>query len=829
VAKPNYYVTLPNQLVKKSLKNTTRLLIFVGKPLFKILIAVVIATSIFNSYFYKNIQIIQIFAEKLRISVLWKSVNKKQKPLKYYLSQKKKFKPLIKKLKAAGHNNFFKKLNKVYKTYLVPARQNNLKITIGNHVFVSKSFKLIFKVFAVLTLTSFALTAFIKLILPSPHNLSRLQTEISTKIYDRNGVLLYKIYKDKNRSLATFEELPKNVIDAFIASEDSEFFKHKGFSLKGILRAVVKNFKEKRLTGGSTITQQLVKNTLLTPEKTYSRKLKEILLAILVEQKYEKQKIFEMYINEVSFGGTVYGVKEAAYVYFKKDLNELTHAESALLAGLPKSPTTYSPFGQNPQLSFERQKEVLRLMLENSYINQKEFDEAVNEKVYFAQNKSQIKAPHFVIWVRELLEKEFGKEMVENGGLNVITTLDYDIQKKAENVAYSEIKKLKNLNVNNASVLVIKPETGELLAMVGSIDYFDQEYDGNVNVSLRKRQPGSSIKVVNYAYALSNGYSPSTIISDTPITYISKGQPPYSPKNYDGAFKGLMTLRDALAQSRNVPAVKVLNSYGVSKMVDLGEKMGIESWIDRSRFGLSLTLGGGEVTLLELAKIYSTIANYGNQVEINPYISISNSSDKIVYENHCLKQNLHKTDINITINKDVKTENRKISCSKNQVLDERIAFQIIDILKDNNARSPAFGINSLLNIKEHPEVAVKTGTSNDLKDNYAIGFTKDFLVAVWVGNNDSSPMSHVASGITGATPIWNNILTHILSSKPSKNWEVPDGVVKIGICSQIKSSDSQPCYKKFEWFLQENISSFIENNPNNINNIGRVQEGNSIN
>ena len=554
---------------------------------------------------------------------------------------------------------------------------------------------------------------------------------------------------------------------ATLAREDAEFYQHAGFSVRGTIRAIFKNFSEGRLQGGSTITQQLVKNALLSSEKTYVRKIRELILSVGVEMNYTKDEILEMYLNEVNYGGNIYGIEEASRHYFDKHVEELTLSEASLLAGLPQSPTRYSPFGNNPELTFSRQREILHLMKVNKFINTETEEKTVSERITFASNRQNIEAPHFVMYVKEKLIDEYGEEVVLKGGLTVKTTLDLNIQKLAEKTAREEIAKLKNLRVGNTGIVVLDPKTGEILAMVGSVNYFDTKNDGNVNVTTRLRQPGSSIKVVNYAEALSGGLTLASVIDDSPISFSVAGQKPYAPKNYDGAYKGKITVRQALAQSRNIPAVKILASYGVGKMIDLGQKMGITTWQDRSRYGLSLTLGGGETKLLDLAQVYSVVANMGIKNKIQDITEIKNYQNKVLYKSS------------------------EILGSKEKILDPRIAFLLIDVLKDNLARSPAFGTNSMLVIPNHPEVAVKTGTSNDLKDNLTIGFNKDYLVAVWVGNNDGSSMSRIASGITGAAPIWNKIMRTLLNDKLSVEWKAPEGLVY------------KECFNRKEWFLEE--------------------------
>jgi len=602
--------------------------------------------------------------------------------------------------------------------------------------------------------------------LPSPKDLASRPLQVSTKIYDRNGILLYKIFKDQNRTLISLSDIPLHVRLATLAAEDAEFYSHPGFSIKGIIRAAVKNIEKDELSGGSTITQQLVKNALLTPEKTLTRKIKEIILAMQAERIYTKDQILEMYLNEVSYGGTAYGIKEGAQEYFSKDLNQLTLSEASYLAGLTKSPTKFSPFGGNPEIAIQRRDDVLRLMRINKFITVEQEEEAKKEEIKIIPGNKDIKAPHFVMYIRQILVDKYGEGVVEKGGLEVTTTLDYKIQKMAQEIVKDEVDKLKNLRVGNGAAVIINPQTGEILAMVGSKDYFDPN-GGNVNVTLRLRQPGSSIKVVNYAYALSHKFTPATILDDSPTVFKVAGLPAYTPRNYDGEYRGRLTIRSALAQSRNIPAVRVLASYGVTKMIDQGRAMGITTWQDPSMYGLSLTLGGGDVKLIDLAQVFATVANMGKRPTISAIKSITNYKEESLEENG--------------------------NSNFPEVIDPRVAYQLVDILKDNNARAPEFGSRSYLVISNHPEVAVKTGTSNDLKDNLTIGFNQNYLVAVWVGNNDSTPMSRVASGVTGASPIWNKIMTNLLGNTAVKNWDIPEGMIK------------KDCYGKSEYFLKENV------------------------
>ncbi|MBU2577833.1 PBP1A family penicillin-binding protein [Patescibacteria group bacterium] len=591
--------------------------------------------------------------------------------------------------------------------------------------------------------------------LPSPEKLAKRDQNLTTKIYDRNGKLLYKIYREKNRTPVSLEKLPTHLIQATIAIEDKDFYHHQGLSLRGIVRATCKNIFNGGKTGGSTITQQLIKNALLSPEKTWERKIKEAVLALLVEKKYSKDQILEMYFNEVGYGGSAYGIEEASQKYFGKHGSELNLAEAALLAGLPVSPTQFSPLGHNPHLAKERQALVLRRMVEDGYITEKQREETLKQEIIIAPQVTEIYAPHFVMYVKDFLVQKYGEKMVEQGGLEVKTSLDLEIQEKVQKIVAEEIKNLQRLHITNGAALVTNPKTGEILAMVGSKNYFDKDIDGNYNVTTALRQPGSSIKPINYSIALENGFTPATLIDDTPITYKVPGQPPYSPNNYDNRFHGKVTLRTALGSSYNVPAVKILASFGVKRMVERGKEMGISTWEDSSRFGLSLTLGGGEVKMTDMAIAYAVFANNGIKIDINPVLEIKNSEGKIIEKNYQGKES--------------------------PVLSPSITFLINDILSDNLARTPAFGPNSVLNIPGK-KVAVKTGTTQNMRDNWTIGYTPSVLTAVWVGNNDNSSMSYVASGITGASPIWRKIMDVLLKDKPKEAFIKPEEIKEVTIC-----------------------------------------------
>lgn len=616
---------------------------------------------------------------------------------------------------------------------------------------------------------SYALYDFVFRDLPTATELITHRPIVSTKIFDRHGELLFSIYKDENRTPVPLSEIPTNFVNATIAIEDQNYWHHFGFDVKGIIRAVIANFEGKKVQGGSTITQQLVKNTLLNSEQSLQRKIRELLVAVTIEGNFSKTEILEMYFNEIPYGGSTYGAEEAAQRFFGKHARELTLAESAFLAGLPAAPTAYSPFGPTPELAYARQAEVLRRMVEDKYITEEEAAAARHQVLQFRTDSIDIKAPHFVMYVRQLLSEQYGDQLLTQGGLEVTTTLDLRIQTLAEESVRKELSKLQRLRVGNGAALVTNPKTGEILAMVGSKDYFDFDRDGQVNVTLRPRQPGSSIKPLTYALAFERGDSPATTIDDSPISYHIPGSPPYAPKNYDGKFHGKVSLREALASSYNIPAVKLLAKLGINNVIDKAEQMGITTWTDRQRYGLSLTLGGGEVLMTDMAKLYGTFANQGKTVDINPLLQVATYNGTILYRNTCA------LDLG--------------SCPGQQTLDPKVALQITNILSDNVARSPAFGPRSVLYIPGQ-EVAVKTGTTNNLKDNWTDGYTSDYVVITWVGNNDGSSMSYVASGITGASPIWNSIMSGLLDSENPHHFTIPAGLVKVKVCA---ATGTLPC------------------------------------
>ncbi len=634
--------------------------------------------------------------------------------------------------------------------------------------------------------------------IPLPTRLSSIDRPVSTKIFDRNEKLIYEIYTDKKRSPIKLSDLPAVVKNAAISIEDKDFYKHQGFSFTGIVRAFYSTVFKRELQGGSTITQQLVKNSLLTQERTIKRKVREIILTVIVEGIYTKDQILEMYLNEIPYGGTAYGIEAASETYFGKQAYDLSLAEAALIAGLPQRPSSYSPFGARPELAKIRQKEVLKQMVANKYITQEEADSADKEDLKYADTKPP-QAPHFALWIKEQLADKYGDKRVEQGGLRVYTTLDLDIQNLAQQAVATEVGKLKKQKVGNGAVVVTRPSTGEVLAMVGSKDYFSTDEDGKVNVTLASRQPGSSIKPINYALALKDKkITASTAFADVPSCFNVFGQPQYCPVNYDGTFHGLVQARFALGNSYNIPAVRVLTLNGVDNFIDFAKQMGLTTLNDPREYGLSATLGGVEVRPYDMAEAFGVFANQGIK---EPLIAITKVSD---WKGNTLEE----TDVKST------------ELTGERVLTPEVSFIISHILLDNNARSAAFGESSYLNVKGHSEVSVKTGTTNDRRDNWTIGYTKYAVVVTWVGNNDNEPMSGAVSGISGASPIWNKVMKAVLDkaekgayspNDKSHAWpDQPDGVFGKNVCSITGYLPGGPaenpgCPTRFEYFLSDNL------------------------
>lgn len=600
--------------------------------------------------------------------------------------------------------------------------------------------------------------------LPSPDKVSRVEG-LSTVVLDRNGETVYDIYENENRIPVKFEDMPKALKEATIAVEDKEFYKHKGLSTTGLLRAVINIFVFRNIQGGSTLTQQLVKNALLTTEQTIPRKMKEAVLAIQIERKYSKDEILQMYLNEIPYGGTAAGIEAASSYYFDKHAKDLTVAESVILAGLPQSPSQYSPYMNDSKAYIGRAQHVLRRMREDNYITaQQETDlKKEIENVTFASGSASLNAPHFVEYIKEQLVSKFGQKTVDAGGLRVTTTLDLPLQKAAQTIVKEEVDKVKNLKVSNGAAVVIDPKTGEILAMVGSKDYEATDASGlkfNV-VTQGLRQPGSTMKPISYATALKKGYTASTLLMDVDTKYPSgdPAKPEYNPKNYDGKYRGPMQLRYALGNSINTIAVKVLALVGVKDVLRTAYDMGITTLEPTnenvSRFGLSLTLGGGEVKLLDITSAFGVFATGGLRQEPVSILKVVDSKGKVLFE--------HKV------------------VSGKRVLPADVSYIMSDILSDNGARKETFGERSYLVISGHT-VAVKTGTTDDKRDNWTIGYTPSIVAGVWVGNNDNTPMNQaLASGITGAAPIWSRIMKEALKDKKDETFSKPDTVVEMEI------------------------------------------------
>ena len=613
--------------------------------------------------------------------------------------------------------------------------------------------------------------------LPSPRRLtSKDNFAVSTLIYDRHGELLYEIYGEENRIPTKLEKLPPHVLQATVSIEDKNFYQHWGFDLSGIIRAVRNNLTSKGTEGGSTITQQLVKNAFLTREKTLQRKFKELVLAVLTEIMYSKEEILEMYLNYISYGGTAVGIETASFKYFDKSASELNLAEASLLAGLPQAPSHYSPFSSDPQVSKDRQAEVLRRMVEDGYISELQAQEALGTTLKFALSKTDIEAPHFVFYVRDLLYEKYGEEMVEKGGLRVHTTLDLELQKTVQASVSAEVEKLTRHLVSNGAAMVTKPNTGEILAMVGSIDYFNNEIDGQVNITLRPRQPGSSIKPLMYATAFEKKkLNPGSILLDIPTCFNVPGQPQYCPRNYDGNFKGPVTVRRSLGNSLNIPAVKALSTIGVKTFIDQATDMGITTWKDPANYGLSLTLGGGEIKMIDMAQAFGVLANQGVKVPLIPILKIEDFTGEVLLEID-VEERLANLDTLMKFD-------QKRAGELSRVMNRAPAYLTSHIMQDNNARVEAFGSHSQLVIPGKI-VSAKTGTTNDLKDNWTVGFTPEYLTIAWVGNNDNTPMNpYLVSGITGAAPIWNDIMSFVLQDKESIWPEKPNDVDQAMVCA----------------------------------------------
>ncbi|MDO8492893.1 MAG: PBP1A family penicillin-binding protein [bacterium] len=576
----------------------------------------------------------------------------------------------------------------------------------------------------------------------------------STKFYDRTGqILLFNTYENVRRTSVPLTDISKNLRNATVAIEDVEFYQHHGIKPTSILRAMFANATSLEFSqGGSTITQQVVKNSLLTSEKSVTRKLKEWVLALKLERVMSKDQILEIYLNEAPYGGNIYGAEEASQTFFGVSSRSLTLAQAAYLAALPQAPSYYSPYGNHLDGLLKRKDLVLQKMLENKFITEGEYNEAKKEAVVFRpQVRSSLLAPHFVFFVKDYLEQKYGVRALDEQGLRVTTTIDATLQQKAEEILKRQaLANKEKFDAENASLVAIDPKTGQILSMVGSRDYFDKEIGGNFNVALAKRQPGSSFKPFVYATAFKKGYTPETVVFDAKTQFgtecppedLSKEKPCFSPDNYDNKFRGPVSFRSAIAQSLNVPSVKVLYLAGISDSIQTARDVGITTLSNANQYGLTLVLGGGEVSLLEMVSSYGVFANDGVR---NPYtgiLKIENSDGNTLEE---------------------------FTPKDSAVLSSDVARTISDVLSDNSARSPTFGEQSALYFPGR-QVAVKTGTTNDYRDAWIIGYTPSLVVGSWAGNNDNRPMQKKVAGLIVA-PMWNEFMSYALQTVPNERFK----------------------------------------------------------
>jgi len=582
--------------------------------------------------------------------------------------------------------------------------------------------------------------------LPDPNSLSIREIPLSTKIYDNTGEnLLYEIAGEEKRTLVTLDEIPQYVVWATLTAEDRKFYDHGGIDFKGIARAIfVDVITLSRNQGASTITQQLVKNAILTNEKTFTRKFKELILAVALERRYTKDEIMQLYLNEIPYGSRNYGIQAAAETYFNKPAVELTLAESATLAAIPQATTYYL---NNPDELKSRRDWILGDMAELGYITQEEADAAMGEDTSIDLEIEDTNATHFVLWVKEQLEEEYTTKEVEQGGLTVITTINYDMQVAAQEAIVNNYEARGELyGFNNSGLVALDPKNGHILAMVGSRDYSDDEIDGKINVTVQPLQPGSSIKPIIYAAGFEKGYTPDSILWDVVTTFPSSTGA-YTPKNYDLGEHGPVTIREAIQGSLNIPAVKMIYLIGVDSAINFAEKLGYSTLADRSRFGLSMVLGGAEVTLLDHVSAYSVFASEGTYREPISILKVTDSNGEVLQEYE-----------------DNKGE---------QVVDANITRMMSNILSDDVARAPFFGGGSYLTLGTRP-VAAKTGTTNDYNDAWTIGYTPSLVAGVWTGNTDGSEMNRGSGGSTVAAPVWNEFMKSALEGTAVEYFTAPE-------------------------------------------------------
>jgi len=615
--------------------------------------------------------------------------------------------------------------------------------------------------------------------LPDTSTLASHRPFETTRIYARDGeTLLYELFDGGQRTLVPLADIPWALRAATVAVEDAGFFTNPGVDLRGIVRAIYLNRGGEVRSGGSTITQQLARNVLLPvgerTEQSYRRKIREAILAFRISREFSKDQILAVYLNEIYYGNMAYGIEAAAQGYLGHGVATLNLAEAALLAGLPQSPTQLNPF-LYPQAAKDRQKIVLDLMVKAGYINQTQGYAAYAEAIQLRTATVDIRYPHWVFYVRDLLEREYGPDLLYHGGLRVTTTLDPALQELAMATAQAEVAALAERNVHNAAVVLMDPKSAEILAMVGSVDFNDATIDGQVNVALAPRQPGSALKPLVYAAALDADWTPATIIWDTPTDFGGG----YQPQNYDGKFRGPQRLRMALAGSLNIPAVKALQHVGIDRFLDLAHAMGITTLQDRERYGLAVALGAGEVRLLDLVAAYTTFANRGYA---RPPVAL----------------------LRVTTNQG-ETLHSAMPTPGTPVFGQRspqIAALITDILSDNAARAPIFGEENVMRLPGDRPAAVKTGTSNDFKDSWAVGYTPDLVAGVWVGNSDNTPMQEVA-GANGAGQIWRAVMEQHHAALPTAPFDRPEGIVELPICAATGLPANGCADQVLERFLAE--------------------------
>ncbi len=601
---------------------------------------------------------------------------------------------------------------------------------------------------AVLMITVFLITlTWVSRDLPTPEGIVRRTVSQSTKIYDRTGkIVLYEIHGEERRTSVELKDIPNYLKQATLTAEDRNFYQHHGFSLTAMVRALLVNFlKGTKAQGASTITQQFIKNAILSNEKSYVRKIKELFLAYQIERRFTKDEILRFYLNEIPYGSNAYGAEAAAQIFFRKSVKDISLPEAAILAALPKAPPYYSPWGNHLEDLLARQHYILDGMAEQGYITKDEATAAKKEKLNFQPRRESIIAPHFVFYVKEQLANLYGDRMVEQGGLKIITSLDVAKQQLAEKAVEENLNLIKRYRGSNAALVAIEVATGQILALVGSVDYFNNDIQGQVNVALRPRQPGSSFKPVVYATALSQGFTPETLVYDVATNFKTDTEP-YSPKDYDGKERGPIDLRHALAGSLNIPAVKLLYLTGINNVLNTADALGYTTLKDRSRFGLSLVLGGAEVKLLEHTAAFATLARDGLTKPTVSILKIEDSQGNVLQEFH--------------------------NSAGKKVLEVEPVRELTSILSDNAARSYIFGANNRLVLEDRP-VAAKTGTTNDYHDAWTVGYTPDLAVGVWVGNNDNQAMSKGADGSVVAAPIWQKFFSEAVKNLPVQSFVSP--------------------------------------------------------